>query len=496
MESIIVVDIGTSSIRGILISTDGDFLFISQKASEPNFIDSTRVEQPVESWRDNLSLIFDDISSFMQSSNTEVIVKCISITSQRSSLIILDINNDPLGPAIMWQDKRTIDIIRDLKAIEPKVFQKTGSPLNPVYLAPKILWIQKNNQEITHKAKTYLSIADYVAFSMTEKFQTDWTYASRTSLMNIREKSWDKYLLNLFETNLDNLCSLIAPGSVLGRLQNVDFVKFPFFGVPVVSAGGDQQNAALGLGLIEEGDCEINLGTGAYILSLANQLPDQFNKDVVFNSYCLADKYVLETNLITCGSLIDWTKRVFFPELEIAEFYHQLDIAITDEASSVIVHPYFQGRGAPDWNSNATGSIFGLNLSTTRTDIINGIIDGICFEIKLHIELMEKYIGKNVKTIKVAGGLGKNQKIMQKLANILQKELLTYSNSEATAIGAYIQAVRALNESKSVKALYDSVRAKDTITCFQPDPNFSDKEIEIQYQYFQNQYEKLYRIKL
>ncbi len=492
MKTVIVIDIGTSSVRGILVSEDGQFLHLIQKASEPDFLADSRVEQEVSTWSDNLTQILGQLDEFIKGSDSVLEVQAISITSQRSSLIVLDEKDEPLGPAIMWQDKRTVPVIQSLKPIEEKVFRKTGSPLNPVYLAPKIRWLSEHRPDIAAKAKTYLSIADYVAFLMTDQKQTDWTYASRTSMFHIFKKEWDPELVELFRARPEQLCELCPPGSVLGPLRSERFKDLSFFGVPVVSGGGDQQNAGLGLGLIEVGDCEINLGTGAYILSISGSLPETFNGDAVINSYCLADKYVLETNLITCGSLIDWLQRIFFPGASDTEFYTALDDELSTNASSVVALPYFQGRGAPDWNSHASGAFLNLNLASERADLLNALVDGICFEVKTHLGIMERDMGKTVTAIKVAGGLGKNKQIMQKLSNILDKELLIYSNPEATAIGAFLQAMHVLEPGRSLSKLYTKVRAQDTVTRFVPEEGLDRSQIDKSYAAFKEAYKKLF----
>ncbi|MDI9470118.1 MAG: FGGY-family carbohydrate kinase [Bacillota bacterium] len=492
MKAVIVIDIGTSSVRGVLVSADGQFLHLIQKASEPDFLADSRVEQDVSVWSRSLTEILGQLDDFMKASSQEIAVQAISITSQRSSLIVLDENDEPLGPAIMWQDKRTIPVIESLKPVEEKVFRKTGSPLNPVYLAPKIRWLVEERPDMAEKAKSYLSIADYVAFLMTNQKQTDWTYASRTSMFDIFKKDWDPELVEVFGARPEQLCELCPPGSVLGPLQSGRFRDLSFHGVPVVSGGGDQQNAALGLGLFEVGDCEINLGTGAYLLSIAADLPEAFNADVVINSYCLADKYVLETNLICCGSLIDWLKRVFFPETSTADFYAALDLELHSNASPVVALPYFQGRGAPDWNSLATGSFLNLNLASGRADLLNALIDGICFEVKAHLDIMERYMGKAVTAVRVAGGLGKNAVIMQKLSNILDKELWLYGNPEASAIGAFLQARRALEPGLPLAELYKTVRARDTVTRYVPEADLDRSQIAASYELFRESYRKLF----
>ncbi len=492
MKAVIVIDIGTSSVRGIIVAADGQFMHLIQKATEPDFLADSRVEQDVSTWSDNLTAILGQLDDFVKKSAQKIDIQAISITSQRSSLIVLDENDEPLGPAIMWQDKRTVPVIQSLKAVEEKVFRKTGSPLNPVYLAPKIRWLYENCPDMAEKAQTYLSIADYVAFLMTNQKQTDWTYASRTSMFNIHKKEWDPELVELFGAKPEQLCRLCPPGSVLGPLQSERFKALSFHGIPVVAGGGDQQNAGLGLGLIEVGDCEINLGTGAYILSVAGDLPESFNGDVVVNSYCLADKYVLETNLITCGSLIDWLKRVFFPEASTAEFHAALDLELSSNASSVVALPYFQGRGAPDWNSHATGSFLNINLASERSDLLNALVDGICFEVKTHLGIMERDMGKEVTALKVAGGLGKNRRIMQKLSNILNKELVIYSNPEATAIGAFLQARKALEPELSLAELYEVVRARDNITRFIPEADLDRSQIDESYELFRESYRNLF----
>lgn len=179
-------------------------------------------------------------------------IDAISITSQRSSVIPVDENIRPLSNAIMWQDKRTNYICESMENLNDKVFSLCGSRVNPVFSGSKMMWIREERPEIYAKTYKFMVIPDYLIYLMTGRICTDYTYGSRSLLMNIRTHEWDDELLEIFHVEKEKLCELVEPGSVCGHITKA-FAEITGCqeGIPVITAGGDQQCGAIGQGVVK-----------------------------------------------------------------------------------------------------------------------------------------------------------------------------------------------------------------------------------------------------
>ncbi len=204
----------------------------------------------------------------------------------------------------MWQDKRTYEICKELEPFSEYVYKRTGSKINPVFTAPKITWLKTHEPKIYHKSYKIIVIPDYVIFLMTGKFVTDYTYGSRTSLMNIQSLEWDEELLTLFKVDKEKLGDLVPQGSIVGHSTEA-FSKLTGLpiGTPIISAGGDQQCAALGAGVVENGSIQATTGTGSFIIASSDTLQLDPQMRTICNVAAVQNKYVLESSILTTATI-------------------------------------------------------------------------------------------------------------------------------------------------------------------------------------------------
>jgi sugar (pentulose or hexulose) kinase len=181
-------------------------------------------------------------------------VTCIAVTAQRSSLIAVDGQGRPLHPAILWQDSRCTALAQAMAEHDALVYGKTGLKISPVFSAIKMAWLRRERPALWAATHKLLGVQDWVLFGLTGRYVTDHSLASRTNLLDLRTRTWDPQLLDLFGVPPSMLCELVAPGATVGGLLPglAAHTGLPA-GLPVVSAGGDQQCAALGLGLLAPG---------------------------------------------------------------------------------------------------------------------------------------------------------------------------------------------------------------------------------------------------
>ena len=308
------------------------------------------------------------------------------------------------------------------------------------------------------KAYKLTVIPDYLVYHMTGNFYTDHTYGSRSLLMNLKTCQWDDRLLELFEVDKEKLCELKAPGSILGYTTK-EFSELTGIaeGVPVISAGGDQQCGMLGQGVVKQGQVSLTLGTGGFLLTTCREVPENLDWDVVCNASSEAGAYILEASMLTCTSAMEWYKRNFFREE--TDFYGKLNDILTEipaGSHGCLALPYFQGRSTPDWNSDATAVFAGITLNTSREDMLKALLESICMEISNNIASFEKYVP--LEKILINGGLSKSEAFNRMQADIYGKPVVRMDNAESTAIGALMVASVTMGRYQNVEEAFAGIR--------------------------------------
>ncbi|MGL6198421.1 MAG: FGGY-family carbohydrate kinase [Lachnospiraceae bacterium] len=432
--NVLVFDVGTSSMRGTLYRENGEHISNMQIQYQVSHGNTGIVEQNPETWEHALYCIAEAIAKTAKDAKEKIDI--ITITAQRSSVIPINRNGEPLSTAIMWQDKRNVSECIRLKSFDELIFAISGSYVNPVFSGSKMSWVRHNEPEVYQKTYKFLNVPEYLLYKMTGEFRTDYTYGSRSNLMDLRKRAWSKELLDLFEVNEKHLCELQEPGSVIGE-TTAAFSKRTGIsvGVPVISAGGDQQCGAIGQGVFEEGHVSIVTGSGAFIVAASAQVPEQLQGDVICNCASVSGSYILEANVLTCSSAFDWFCKNFY-EGEKIEYDK-----VNDDLESVyginnpcVVLPYFQGRSTPKWNADATAMIANVTLATKRQDILKAVVEGIFMEVNNNIQALRKYVDINYAFI--SGGLTKSKVMNHMQADIYGIPLYHMEDSESTALGA------------------------------------------------------------
>lgn len=452
MKVYLVIDIGTSSTLGILYNEEAVELSKTSIETAPTYKNEI-VEQDVETWDSALKEI-------LQGAGKEVLknkydFSGIFLTSQRSSLISLDAKGEALMPAIMWEDKRSAKSVEKFKEYEELFISKTGAKLNPVYLGAKILYLMDEYPNVYENTFKFVSIADYFRYKLTGEFITDYTYASRTSLFNIRDKKWDTDILNLFNIDESKLCEIENVGlSDSYLLADLSSKYFSGKKIPYVSSGGDQQCSAVGMGAFKSGRMALTVGTGGYLLTPSKIISE--NKSIIFNYHSIHDYYLAEGIMISVASTLNYFHKTFYKQLKRNEFYKLISNIIESDLKTDILHfPHYQGRGTPDWNNEAKAAYFNLTFSSTKESMLLSIVESIGFEIKNNIETFEKILSMEINQVFVAGGLANNNQIVQLLSDITGVEFIKTGYSESTSLGALVVGLSALDESFDIEMFFE-----------------------------------------
>lgn len=462
--NILVMDVGTSSMRGVLLTHEGKELTEKQYFYNVTYMENSWVEQSPSDWENALYDIMKEVSAEAKKNGWNI--DAVTMTSQRSSVIPVDECMRPLCNAIMWQDKRTNGICEALNSKNEKIFSLCGSRVNPVFSASKMTWIREQRPEIYQKTYKFMVIPDYLNYLMTGNVCTDYTYGSRSLLMNIHTHEWDPELLDIFRVEREKLCDLIEPGSICGTITK-EFSELTGCpeGIPVITAGGDQQCGAIGQGVVKKGALSVTAGTGGFLITETDRVPDNLEQDVICNFSSIKGQYILESSVLTCCSAFDWFRREFYTDSTYEEL--NAEVAATPIGSNgCLCVPYFQGRSTPDWNNMAKGIFANVTLATTKRDMLRSLLEGICYEIGNGIETMKKYL--EISDIYVNGGLTNSEPFNEIQCNVYGTKIIRRGKADATARGALMVAATAMGIYNSVEEAFEEIGKSSDIRVFLP----------------------------
>ena len=458
---ILCIDIGTTGCCTIVFNEKGHQMSKSYQEYQSIYLSSRWIDHDPKTWLQAVrKTVKEAVKKIEYDKNC---ISAVAVTSQRATFIPVDKNGKPLDNAILWQDKRAIEETKHLmnKYGQEKIYDITGLRVDPYFTLPKLLWLKKNKTEIYNNSYIFLSVQDYIIHYLTGKFKTDWTQASRTMLFNIDKLKWDKDFIKSVGIDFTKLPEAVPPGSIIGFVNRVvsEELNLPK-GIPVIAAGGDQQCAAIGLGVIKAGMVEVNTGTGSFVLANSDKPVKDLNQRLICSASSIAGKWVLEAGIFTTGSIYRWF-RDNFGEIEMEtqrksgiDAYKIMDSEAAKEplgANGLLLIPHFAASAAPYWNPEARGILFGLSLGHKRSSIIRAILEGIAFEIQKNISIMESY-NDEIKEVRISGGITKSELFNQIQADIYGKIVVKTECNEASALGAAVVAA-------TTTGLYDNINS-------------------------------------
>ena len=434
---VLAIDQGTTSTRAILFDEKQEVVKVSQKELTNSFPKPGWVEQDGnEIWLSTLS-VMANIFSTGEVKPSEV--AAIGITNQRETTVLWDKNTGlPLYNAIVWQSRQTNDLIEKYRQTgkEEWIHQKTGLVLDPYFSASKIRFIlDKLNIEDTSNI-LFGTIDTYLLWKMTngKVHATDVSNASRTLLFNIHTLSWDDELLEFFDIPKNILPEIKDTACEFGYIDPRHFFNET---CPICALVGDQQAALFGQSCFKEGDIKNTYGTGGFMLMNTGEKLNISNDGLLSTvAWKIGDElnYALEGSIFVSGSLIQWLRDElhFFDKASQSE-----EIARrVEDSNGVIVVPAFTGLGAPYWNENCKGAIFGLSRGSNISHLVRASLEAMAFQSKDLLSLMEKELGKDITMLKVDGGASANKLLLQFQSDILGIDVFKSAQQESTALGA------------------------------------------------------------
>jgi glycerol kinase len=433
---LLVIDEGTTSTRAMLFGADGSVAGSAQQPLTQHYPEPGHVEHDAaEIWDKSLAVAREMVAAAGGAGN----IAAIGITNQRETMVAWDrASGQPLGTALVWQDRRTADFCAGLRDAghEDAIQAKTGLLLDPYFCASKMEWLLRHRPElgVARDRLAFGTIDSWLLWKLTAGavHATDASNASRTMLMALEGSGWDDELCALFSVNPASLPRITDCAGHLGDTDPVLFGR----AIPICGMAGDQQAATIGQGCLKEGDTKATFGTGAFVLTNSGSTPLHSNNRLLSTVLCQIGgqrTYALEGSVFVAGSLMQWLRDsagllVSAPESEL------LARSVPDNGGVYMV-PALSGLGAPHWRPEARGLIRGISFATSRAHLVRAALEAQAHQIH---DLMMAFEadGEKWERLRIDGGMVANNWLAQDLADILKLTVERPAVVETTALGA------------------------------------------------------------
>ncbi len=443
-QYILSIDQGTTSSRALLFDEQGKHITTAQQEFKQYFPEDGWVEHDAnEIWLTTLNVCRE----VLQLVDMEQ-VAVVGITNQRETTVVWDrATGEPIHPAIVWQDRRTAQFCESLKqqGYESRISAKTGLLIDPYFSASKIRWILNEVPGARERAEAgelaFGTVDSFLLWKLTEgrSHYTDASNASRTSLFNIHLQEWDEELLALFDIPKAMLPEVKDSSDDFGDCAPHWFEK----SLPVCSLIGDQQAALVGQACFAPGMVKSTYGTGCFMMLNTGSRVIQSQSRLLSTVAYRVDgevTYALEGSIFVAGAAIQWLRDGLQLIGHAKESEHLAEQVGYD--NPVYLVPAFTGLGAPYWDPNARGALFGLTRDTGIAEIVTAGLQAVCYQTRDLLSAMERD-GAEFTSLRVDGGMVVNGWVTQFLADVLDVAVDRPAIVETTALGAaYLAGLR------------------------------------------------------
>lgn len=455
MRYILALDQGTTSSRAIVFDSDANIRAIAQQEYRQIYPQPGWVEHdPREIWQSQLAVARQ---ALVKAGINARDIAAIGITNQRETTLLWDRKTgEPIGNAIVWQDRRTADVCEQLKSSHEQLFrERTGLLIDPYFSGTKLAWMLDHYQGARTRAENgelaFGTVDTWLLFNLTKGpltkgdttqgalHATDVTNASRTLLFDIHRNRWDEELLSALNIPVQVLPQVFASSA------NYGYTASDIFGAPILIGGvaGDQQAALFGQACHTAGMVKNTYGTGCFMLMQTGERACESQHGLLTTSAAQLDakpKYALEGSVFVGGAVVQWLRDGLGIIKSSAEI-EALAISVPDSGGVYFV-PAFTGLGSPHWDPHARGAIFGLSRGTTHAHIARAALEAIGYQSAELLLVMQEALAVQkdaampIKELRVDGGASANNLLMQHQADLLGVPIVRPSITETTALGA------------------------------------------------------------
>lgn len=453
-DFVLAVDVGTSAVKAVLFDNTMNQKAISRR--------SYPLEIPRSGWNEQdpdlvlystIQAIADVLGQVDKTRLAGIVFSC-----QMASIIAVNSHGKPISKILTWSDNRSNVIAKSiqLNLLAERVYKSTGCPVEGIYPLSKIRWMIENN--ITQPDSLYLSVKDYLLYHITGQFLTDWSMASSTGLLDIRQHVWDPDALSLAGIQPENLPNLVSPRFVI-TLGESDFLKQTGIpcGTQLVIGAGDAPLSSLGVGAFHPETLVVNVGTSTAARKIVTEPVIDPQKRLW--TYVLDETHWVTGGMSSSGGMMyEWFIRQFDQATrdDAMSFPSDLEELASNTppgAEGLFFIPYLAGEQCPAWQPQTRGGFIGLDLLHTRGHLTRAVLEGITFSIYRIIETIQSVDSSTINEIRVTGGLAASLLWQQIAADIFGAPLSITESNEGSARGAAMLAWNVLGYHNSIQEM-------------------------------------------
>ncbi|CDN44318.1 MULTISPECIES: xylulokinase [unclassified Paenibacillus] len=432
-EYVIGIDLGTSSVKALLVDREGN---VAAEASREYPLHSPKAgwsEQDPEQWVEGTLAVLRELGA--SDALRDGVVEGISFSGQMHGLVLLDKDNRPLRPAILWNDTRTTAQCREIEAkLGGKLLDIARNPALEGFTLPKLLWVREQEPEIFGQAALFLLPKDYVRYRLCGTLHMDYSDAAGTLLLNVPERAWSAEILEAFGLEA-SLCPPLAEsseqtGALLPKLAEEAGLRGS---LAVFAGGADNACGAIGAGILQEGEALCSIGTSGVMLSYESDRGRDYGGKVHFFNHGEKDAYYSMGVTLAAGYSMSWFRRLMggLPYEELLEGADQVPAG----AGGLLFAPYLAGERTPHADAAIRASFIGLDGSHGRSHMARAVMEGITFSLNETLH-MYREAGKEMSAVISIGGGARNPLWLQIQADIFRVPVTALANEQGPGMGA------------------------------------------------------------
>ncbi|MCG8425147.1 MAG: xylulokinase [Proteobacteria bacterium] len=410
------LDLGTSGIKAVLLSTTGQLVAqttVSLPISHPKPLWSE--QDPGEWWHACVKAV-----GLLRHSSADLSgVEAIGLSGQMHGATLVDVDGQPLRPCILWNDGRSYAQCAELEKRLSDFRTLSGNLAMPGFTAPKLLWVAREEPERFSRIHKVLLPKDYVRFRLTGEFATDLSDAAGTLWLNPAERAWSKRLIEACDLGIEHMPALFEGNEVTGVLSPAAAAELNMPRVPVVAGAGDNAAGAVGMGITEQGQAFLSLGTSGVYFAVSDRHQANPNRTVHAFCHCLPNRWNQMSVALSAASCLAWLADV--TNTPAGDLLSELD-ARNETSTDVTFLPYLSGERTPHNDPHARGVFFGIGADTRRTDLTLAVLEGVAYAFADGQDALEA-AGTNIDEVTLIGGGARSRRWRQLLADVLGRPL-------------------------------------------------------------------------
>ncbi len=447
MKYFVGIDLGTSSVKVLLLNSNGEVVSSVTKEYPLYFPHDGWSEQNPEDWYNQTVSALKELLSNVDAKK----VSSFSFSGQMHGLVMLDGDNNIIRPAILWNDSRSQCQTDKLNENKDFLLDNTGNIAFAGFTLPKLLWVKENEPENFSKISKVMLPKDYLAYRLTGNFATDVSDASGTLYFDVNNRNWSQDILGKYKIKGAWFPKVLESDECAGILKEELQNELSTNDVKVIIGAGDNAAAAIGTGTVKNGSCNISLGTSGTIFTVS----DTYNYDRVnaIHSFCSASRnYHYMACMLSAAVCCNW-----WVEKILGDDYDSV-LSQKDKLgeNDILFLPYLMGERSPLNDTEVRGMFYGLGLATEKDEMSLAILEGVAFALKDNIEII-KSLGVDINCSTVCGGGTKNKLWLKIIANVLNIELNIPKNQDCAALGAAMLAAKGIMTKDEYTVLENSV---------------------------------------